>query len=698
MISSLLQVKAKTIILLFLGFTLTSPALGNESISKTIVNITYKPGQSEISARANATAETKLSVKVTREGKPLSGEKVCFFFTRKPPKTTEDALIPDLVITDKDGIAFTTATVGDQPGIYQVAAFLLGADGSPVIFSINVHKQGWLIVLFLKLLGGVAVFLFGIFYMSDNIQKFGGHRFGEIIERYTSNRFKGLLVGTGVTALIQSSSATTVIVVGLINSGLMQFSQSIGIILGANIGTTITAQIVAFKLTDYALIIVFIGFLIRISSSVKKKKLAGDAIIGFGLLFFGMKIMSDVTIPLRTYQPFIDILLNLENPLVGVLVGGVFTAIIRSSSAATGVYIALSFQGLMPLEAAIPLILGANIGTSTNALLASIGTSRAAKRAALAHVIFNMAKVCAFLPFISWYRDLIFYISPHPDGITALTTFDQIAQYGPRMIANAHTVAKVIAVVIVIPFTPYLAKLCTLILPITEKEKAFKPKYLNDDLLNYPRGALAVTKKEILRMGDHTLRMVNQIIITLKERKIESVDDIAFEDENIDILYKEIRPYLSRIAQEELDFEESLRETEIVIVAEELENIGDVISKSLVSSLTKCVEYNLWFSDEDWEHIVDYHGKVNAVLISALEAFQNDDLEKSQKIATSGGEMSIYYKALHIAHLQKHHKGVERTIQMSSLYMNILADFRHLYSLAINIANAVIDFRITLGK
>jgi len=236
--------------------------------------------------------------------------------------------------------------------------------------------------------------------------------------------------------------------------------------------------------------------------------------------------MSDVTEPLRTYQPFINLLLNLENPVVGVIAGGLFTAIIRSSSAATGVYIALSFQGLMPLEAAIPLIFGANIGTSTNALLASIGTSRAAKRAALAQVIFNMAKVCAFLPFIPWYRDLIFQISPHPAGATALTTFDQVAQYGPRMIANAHTMAKVIAVAVALPFTPYLAKLCMLILPVTEKEKTFKPKYLSEELLNYPPGALTVTKKEVLRMGDYTLRMVDRIMDVLKGRKPGSLDDM----------------------------------------------------------------------------------------------------------------------------------------------------------------------------
>ncbi|MDP8248741.1 MAG: Na/Pi symporter [Candidatus Tritonobacter lacicola] len=690
--------RSKTIIpLLILGtFILASAGTGKEEAEKEIANLTYKPGQFEISAIVDTSLAKKISVKVTRDGKPVAGEKIYFSFTAKPSKSEGAAIESEVVSSGPDGVASTGVTVGDKPGMYHIAAFAPGIRGSPVVFSISAHKTTWLFFIVMYLLGGQAIFLYGMFHMSENMQKFGGHGLENLIEKCTSNRFKALFVGTLVTAIIQSSSATTVMVVGLINGGLMQFSQSIGIILGANIGTTITAQIVAFKLTDYALMFVFIGFLVKFVSSGKKKKLIGDIILGFGLLFFGMKIMADSTKPLRTYQPFIDLLLNLENPVIGVLVGGIFTGIIRSSSAATGVYIALSFQGLMPLEAAIPLIFGANIGTSTNALIASIGGCREAKRAALVHVIFNMAKVCCFLPFISGYRNLVYKISPHPAIWNG--TMDQIAQYGPRMIANAHTMSKVIAVAVAVPFTPLLAKLCKLILPVTEKEKRFRPKYLNEELLKMPDAALSVTKKEVLRMGGYTLMMIDRIMEVMKGKKAEWLDEIVLDDEKIDILYKEIRPYLSKITQRELDVEASIREAEIVIVAEELENIGDVISKSLISSMSKFVEYDLFFTKHDWEHIIDFHGRIKDTLNSAREAFRDDDLEKAQRIAASKEEMAIYYKALHIAHLQKFHSGVEQTIQMSTLYLNILADFRQLHSLAVNIANAVIDFKTALGK
>lgn len=659
---------------------------------KTISNLTYKRGQFAISALVGTTLKEKLIVAVRKDGQPLKGEKVFFSITESPSHSTGARLTRKMVVTGEDGTAAIGFHLGDTAGKYRIEAFVPEAEGSPVSFTIDTHKPLWLVILLISLLGGLAVFLFGMMHMSDSLQKFGGHRFEKVIERCTSNRFKALGVGTVVTAIIQSSSATTVMVVGLITGGLMQFTQSIGIILGANIGTTITAQIVAFKLTDYALWFVLLGFIIKFTSRRKRKKMVGDMIIGFGLLFFGMKLMGDVTKPLRTYQPFINLLLNLENPLIGVIVGAVFTTMIQSSSAATGVYIALSFQGVMTLDAAIPLIFGANIGTCTTALLASMGASREAKRAALAHIIFNGLKVCVFLPFIPWYRDLVFQISPHPAGATALTTIDQIAQYTPRMIANAHSVAKIIAVIICLPFTRHLAKLCYLILPVTEKEKSIRPQFLSENLLPYPEMALSVAKKEVLRMGDYALQMIDHILEVLNRRRPESLEEVILEDENIDVLYKEIRPYISRITQEELDTQGSLREREIIFVCEELENFGDVISKSLISSLTKCVEHNLRFSERDWAHIIDFHGKIREGLISALQAFREDDPALARKIEASREEITIYYKALHIAHLQKFRSGVEETIQTSSLYLNILAEFRQLYSLIVNIAGAVTDY------
>lgn len=685
----------KTALLFLIGLPCLPGQAGRAET--TLENCSYKPGQFEITARTGEALDQPLTVRVLDDGTPQEGVKVYFCLTQTPSGSTGATLKKTEAFTGADGSASTSFVLGDKSGDYRVEAFVPEAENSPEIFQVSAKSPAWLIGLILSLFGSLAVFLFGMMYMSDSIHKLGGRKFESFIERCTSNRFKALTVGTVVTALIQSSSATTVMVVGLINGGLMQFGQSIGIILGANIGTTITAQIVAFKLTDYALWFVLFGFLLKFTGGTRRRKLAGDAVIGFGLLFFGMKLMGEVTQPLRTYQPFIDLLLSLENPVIGVLAGAVFTTLIQSSSAATGVYIALSFQGLMNLEAAIPLIFGANIGTCTTALLASIGASREAKRAALAHVIFNGLKVCLFLPFIPLYRDLIFSISPHPPGSDTLTSLGQVATYAPRMIANAHSVAKIVAVTLALPFTNQLARLCQRILPITEKEKSIGPKYLNPSLLHYPEMALTVTKKEVLRMGGYALGMLDTVLRLLRERRSDLLSELFQGDEKVDILYKEIRPYLAQITQEELDPQESFQETQIVIVAEELENFGDVISKSLASSLTKYVEHSYTFSPADWEHILDFHKKVGATLSRALDSFRHDDCELARQVISEREQMNIYYKALHIAHLQKHRSGVAETIQTSSLYLNILADFRQLHTLSLNIAGAVLESRWAQG-
>ena len=343
----------KKIILFAILIIITIPSIAG---TETLKNSTYRPGQLELSIILSKNNSMDLSVELIEKEKPVVNKKVYFNIINAPSKSKTHRLNRRVAFTDTKGTAKVTFFHGGKKGKYQVAAFVAGAENSPVIFTIVTRKKMWLIFLIASLLGGTMLFLFGMKIMSDSLKELGSTKLSSILKKFTSNRFSALMVGTIITAIIQSSSATTVMVVGLINSGIMQFSQSIGIILGANIGTTITAQIVAFKLTDYAIIFIGIGFILSVVPKSRKIKIAGQAILGFGILFFGIKIMSDMTKPLHTYQPFLTLMLKLKNPVLGVLIGAVFTTMIRSSSAATGVYIALSFQGLMTLEASIPLI------------------------------------------------------------------------------------------------------------------------------------------------------------------------------------------------------------------------------------------------------------------------------------------------------------------------------------------------------
>jgi len=687
-----------TVLLILIMTGLTPSCFAQE---RTLSNITFKPGQMEMSILLGDDTTRELAVCLTGKSGPIRGEKVYFNIETTPSKSQKHALSVRSATTGTDGVARVLFTHGGKPGTYLVEAFVPEANNSPVLFTIAVRKRMWLVFLIASLLGATAVFLYGMKIMSDSMQELGGTRLAGILEKFTSNRFSALMVGALITALIQSSSATTVMVVGLINGGVLQFTQSIGIILGANIGTTITAQIVAFKLSDYALIFIAIGFLMSVIPKSTRWKKIGKIILGFGILFFGIKVMADITRPLRTYQPFISLILKLENPVLGVIVGAIFTTMIQSSSAATGVYIALSFQGLMTLEAAIPLIFGANIGTSTTALLASIGGSREAKRAAVCHTLFNMMKVVVFLPIISWYRDLIFHMSPHPPGATALYTMEEVARYAPRQIANAHTIAKIIAVIAALPFTGYLGKLVRFIIPEREDEKTVAPKFLDEDLLKFPHMALHVTRKEVLRIADYTMHMVDNVVEVLKERDESVIQQTIENDEKIDILYKAIRPYLSKLTEGALTKEQAFQESVVVLVAEELENIGDVISKSLVPNLAKLIERNLLFIESDWEHILDFHMRVKRALSTVIECFRYEkdrDYESIANLIERRKNVNTYYKALHIAHLQKFKTGDSQIMETSTIYLNAIADFRQLYMLSTNIAHTMMDYHRAIKK
>jgi phosphate:Na+ symporter len=299
--------------------------------------------------------------------------------------------------------------------------------------------------MLINLAGGLALFLYGMHKMTEALKILAGERAKDILAKLTSNRFSAAFAGAAITAVIQSSSITTVLMVGFITAGIMTFQQSIGVILGANVGTTFTAQIIAFKITKGALFLIAIGFFTEVFAKRPKLKHLGVALMGLGMLFFGMELMSQATSPLRTYEPFMDLIQEMTNPFFGVAIGAVFTALVQSSSATTGIVIVMASQGLITLETGIALILGSNIGTCVTAWISSIGKPREAMQAAAAHIVFNVTGVLLFVGIIPHYAELIREISPaavHLEGI------ERLAADTPRQIANAHTVFNVFNLVI----------------------------------------------------------------------------------------------------------------------------------------------------------------------------------------------------------------------------------------------------------
>ena len=365
----------------------------------------------------------------------------------------------------------------------------------------------------MKLYGGLALFLFGMEQMSDSLKAVAGDRMKDILAKLTANRFMGAITGAFVTAIIQSSSVTTVLVVGFISAGLMSMAQSIGIIMGANIGTTITAQIVAFKVTKAALLMIGVGFTMLFGSKKESIKHYGTMLMGLGLVFFGMSVMSDAMSPLRTYQPFLDLMIQMESPLVGILVAAAFTGLIQSSSATTGIVIVMASQGFITLPAGIALAFGANIGTCVTALLASIGKPREAVRAAVVHIGFNVAGVLIWVFFIDYLAQFVTSFSPsHPE----LSGVDRLGAETPRQIANAHTIFNIANTLIFIGFTTQFARLVEWLVPDAPLDETkvltVRAKYLDEVLLTTPALALDRVRLEVLHMGEKVENMLKSIM------------------------------------------------------------------------------------------------------------------------------------------------------------------------------------------
>lgn len=487
----------------------------------------------------------------------------------------------------------------------------------------------------MQLLGGLALFLFGMEQMADALKVAAGDRMKNILATLTRTRFMGAVTGALVTAVVQSSSVTTVLVVGFVTAGLMSFSQTLGIIFGANIGTTITAQIVAFKVTKVALLMIFAGFSMSFIGRRDTIKNYGFMMMGLGLVFFGMSIMSDAMKPLRTYQPFLDLMVSMGSPLIGILVAAGFTALVQSSSATTGIVIVMASQGFVTLPAGIALAFGANIGTCVTALLASIGKPREAVRAAFAHILFNVAGVALWFFFIPAMADLVILISPVAEGLQGM---NKLAAETPRQIANAHTLFNVANTLIFLPLIPQFALLIERMLPDAaegEDEGALtlgRPLYLNEILLSTPALALDAVRREIKSLGLRVNLMLNDSMPVVLSGNYQELKEVEKQDNDIDKIHANLVAYLAKISTTSLSAAQTKELMGLITVADTLESIGDIIETNLVylggQRLSKGVE----ISEPSKQSLNHFHEFVARSLELSLRAVTEDDTDAVQEM------------------------------------------------------------------
>ena len=508
------------------------------------------------------------------------------------------------------------------------------------LFAGNSDNTISFFLLFTGLFGGMGMFLYGMEMMSDGMKVTAGNSMRTILEKLTSNKYLAVLVGAFVTMVIQSSSATTVMLVSFVNSGLLAFSQALGVILGSNIGSTVTAQIVAFKVTDYALLLIATGSIMSLFSKKETIKNLGLVVLGFGLLFYGMKVMSDTMKPLRSDPAFNSILTSFENPFLGILAGAIFTALVQSSSATTGIVITLASGGSITLEAGIPLIFGANIGTCITALLAGLNASRDAKRVAVAHVTFNVIGVLLFCFWIPTFADII----------------SQTSQNIPRQIANAHTIFNIIASVVFIPFTGFIAKTIIHYFPDKEVDRNIeKPAvlHLDDSLVSQPEAAINNAQAEIKGVVGLTERVVGTLVrpfikgqelIDIENTDQDLMSGMNQRIEKISFLNQKISDYLITASKSDLSSNQSKELFTLVSIVNYLSSMNDLIKVRFVSLVSKKEGINEDFSDTDQQEAIDYHKRLIKQVNRLDKFFIKFDKEKMEKIIIKGKENTDFEK------------------------------------------------------
>lgn len=526
-------------------------------------------------------------------------------------------------------------------------------------------------------LGGLGIFLFGIKYMSEGLQKTAGDRLRTILEKLTANPLLAVLAGALVTTIIQSSSGTTVLTVGLVNAGLLSLRSAIGIIMGANIGTTITSFIIGFKISQYALPIIAVGAVFIFFSKKKTLNYLGQVIFGFGMLFLGLTLMSNGMKPLRSSEVFVHFMETLSDlPLLGVLVGTIFTVIVQSSSATIGVLQGLAESGGITLEQALPILFGDNIGTTVTAALAAIGTSIAAKRAAATHVLFNVIGTLIFLPLLT--------IGIFPYVVELIAGSMNIKM----QIAWAHGIFNVSNTLIQLPFIGLLAILVTKLIPGEEETLEFGPKYLDSRFLSNPSVALGQAVHELLRMGNlakEALIDASEYFFTGNEKKSNSA---LQKEEIINDLDHKITDYLVKLSQSSLSELESNKSTLLLQTTNDIERVGDHV-ENIVELSQYSHKHKLTFSEEAIKELKNMIDLTTETYQMALDSLENNDEQLAKQVVEHEktiDQMERDYRKGHLKRLNS------RACHGSSgvIFLDIISNLERIGDHSCNIAEAVL--------
>ncbi len=538
-------------------------------------------------------------------------------------------------------------------------------------------------MIFISLFGGMLLLLYGIKLLNDGLQNAAGSKIRSLLRSLTSNRLTAVGGGAFITGLIQSSSATSVMLVGFVSAGLMNFRQTLAVILGADVGATLTVQLIAFHVYDYAVLLIGVGLASMFYAKKSVPKNLGQGLLGFGFVFLSLKIMIDAMTPLQGNELFRQVFIALtDTPIIGILLSALVTGLIHSSAATIGLALVLATSGLIPLPAAIYIVLGANIGTCATAFIASLRSPAEARRVAWAHVLFKFFGVLLFLPLLAPFQRLVVETTP------------DIA----RQIANANTLFNVIMAVVFLPFIGLFAKLIAHIVPELEEEKKFGPMYLDDHVLGTPALALGQATREALRSSDIVREMLVDTVKVFQSDDPLFIAAIKNKDNLIDILDRQIRLYLTRLSLSSLTESQSRRAVTVLEISRNLETIGDTIDRNIMPLALKRITKGLTFSQEGMDEIISFHKRILDNFDAAISAFASNDRDLADRVLRNKEDLGLMERELVQAHLDRLRKGFRESIETSHIHLDVIGSLARINSLITHIIYPIVEEKRAIGR
>lgn len=533
----------------------------------------------------------------------------------------------------------------------------------------------------LSLIGGLGLFLYGMTVMGESIEKAAGAKMRSFLDFFTKNRFIGMLFGMLFCAIVQSSSATTVMVVSFVNAGLMNLVQAAGVIMGANVGTTITSQLVAFNLSQAAPVFLMLGVIVTMFCKNNKVKQIGEVVLGFGVLFMGLSLMSGSMEGMKESPFVVELLHGINNPFLGILIGFVITAIIQSSSVTVSIVLLMAQQGLLPLWICFYIILGCNIGSCTTALLASISGNKDAKRAAMIHFLFNVMGTIVIAAILlvgeSWVEAGIRGISGDNIG---------------RCVANAHTFFKVFQVIILFPFAKWIVKLTYFFVPDKagkEKQEGFQLEYIGPSSVFSPNTAVVEVTKELERMGHIAVENLIKAVNVLIKPEDKIIEEVYETEQQINYMNHAITDYLVKISQSTLPIDDMKNIGGLFHVVNDIERIGDHAENAADSAVLR-KEKNISFSKEAEAELLEMLHRVIKITNYSIDMFSNNSKEHLQEILDLENGIDQMERDLQEAHVERLKKGKCKQ-KAGMIFSDIISGLERVADHATNIAFSILD-------